>query len=219
MKKVLAITCVLILCVVSSVLAGEDNWRFLLKADNGAGQAYGADCHAGVFSGSNVADYGTVIGQNVAWVVVGVGDTTYSRYGQPKTNPVWRLYVAAQGQYEYTSIRLRLATTSTATVLPPDNVGGVTCWYELTMVNNRGKAGAPANGTVWKYTGPFSVSQDPVGSTITLPVIKGTIDHSWMMANGYVFDFAQVVPEPSSLMALGAGLMGLVGFVARRRKA
>ena len=69
-----------------------------------------------------------------------------------------------------------------------------------------GVAGGPALGTVW------DLSSQPHGSAF-LPVFRTANG-----LEGYVFDFtATVIPEPSTLAALLAGLAGFGAVIRRRR--
>ena len=78
----------------------------------------------------------------------------------------------------------------------------------LSLVSKpSGVSDGPTLETIW------DLSAQPDGSCITLPVIRTTNG-----LDGYVFDFtATVIPEPSSLLALLAGVAG-IGGVAWRRK-
>lgn len=96
--------------------------------------------------------------------------------------------------------------------------------YCLRMVDNRGVAGAPANGDEWSIPIPTVHSATPY-FTLTLPMqALSARDESAALSEGYVMQFIQYqeqrmipTPEPSSLMALAGGLMGLAGFAVRRR--
>ena len=67
-----------------------------------------------------------------------------------------------------------------------------------------GVTGGPATGTVW------DLSRQPYG--VNLPVYRTSNG-----LDGYIFDFtATVIPEPSSLLALLAGVTGIGGVAWRR---
>jgi len=135
---------------------------------------------------------------------------------------VWSLRVAGVGSATNATIRLQFTTTSSV-FLPPKTLthptqGALAVEYYLKMVNNREKIGAPGNGTIWLIPIP-TVHSGSSYFTLTLPAFNISIARSGakMMDEGYVMEFYQT-PEPSSLLALGAGLMGLAGFACRRRR-
>jgi hypothetical protein len=57
-------------------------------------------------------------------------------------------------------------------------------------------------------------------SPINLPVIKLSVSSNQaLIAEGYKLRFEQYcVPEPGGLLALGGCLVGLAGFIRRRRR-
>ena len=150
-------------------------------------------------------------------------DPDYPPY---KHRKVWPLRVAGCGMaITSTPIRLQFLTVGamvlpskllTYSAGPPVVTVGNRFW--LKMVDNKGKEGAPANGKVWAI--PIPTSHTTISFfTITLPTINITVNTSMdkLIEEGYVMEFYQT-PEPSSLLALGAGLMGLAGFASKRRR-
>lgn len=151
-------------------------------------------------------------------------DENYAPFYHKK---VWSLRVAGAGEADtLTPIRLRIMTVSAA-YLPSQTLTfsstplvKVPNKFWLKMVNNRGQEGAPANGTIWAIPIPTShVTGGSVAFTLTLPTLNISVakDEAKLISEGYVMEFYQT-PEPSSLLALGAGLMGLAGFASKRRR-
>jgi hypothetical protein len=151
-------------------------------------------------------------------------DSNYAPYYHRK---VWDLRVFGLPTADTaTPIRLLFTTIGPGTtLLPPASltysagppVVNVPAFYWLRMVNNRGVAGAPANGTIWSIPIPTAHTSTAY-FTLTLPTLRVSVkDESHIISEGYMMEFYQT-PEPSSLMALGAGLMALGGFASRRRR-
>ena len=150
-------------------------------------------------------------------------NSQYYDAGYGGERKVWNLRVAGCGDADtLTPIRLRILTVSAAylpsTQLTKPDGSKVPNLLWMRMVDNKGIEGAPANGTIWAIPIPTSHSANAL-FTLTLPTINISVakDEQKLIAEGYVMEFYQT-PEPSSLLALGAGLMGLAGFASKRRR-
>jgi len=247
MKKVWAIIGFLVLLSTStaSLCAGaENNWRFYLLADDGAGMFSASPMTIGVYSSSldgNYSDQAASDGQDLRFPMAVTVATVKAVEGQflgvlwnrdvkspraPWTpiysgRKVWDLRVAGLGVADSrTPIRLSFLTIGSA-LLPTPSVSGKPVKYWLKMVDNRGMAGAPANGTTWSIPIPTAHSWATPYFTLTMPTIRlSGMDEGIMLNEGYKMEFWQeAVPEPSSMMALGAGIMALAGYAFRRRRA
>lgn len=241
MKKVLAITLMLLLLATAAMCA-ENNWRITIKADNGAGASPSPGASLGVYptslEGLDFQD-GSVYGgigadtpgtaMHVAAVVpgqVGIYGKSIKAFTIPETEKTWDFFVAANVNSTAPVIRLRAYTVSSTTYPPAflSNAPAIPVKYYIRMLDNQGKEGAPANGFKWELPIP-TVHSSTVpfwDSPINLPVIVlSSKSNDALAAEGYKLQLVQeqIIPEPSSLLALGAGLMGLAGFVSRRRRA
>jgi hypothetical protein len=144
-------------------------------------------------------------------------DASYPPYYHRK---VWELRVAGLSAADTsTPIRLLFLTLG-SDVLPTATISHQPIKYYLNMVDNKGLTGSPANGTIWEIPIP-TVHSSTAYFALTLPTLNiSEFTEGSFINDGYKMEFWQeAVPEPSSMMALGAGLISLAGYGLRRRRA
>jgi hypothetical protein len=172
----------------------------------------------------------------LAWDIKGPKIPLDPQYNASDNRKVWSLRVAGMGDADvnHPSVLFMKCVSSQAGIPPltlPYVANGVThqadVRYWLKMTDNKGVAGAPANGTMWSIPMPTVLTTSSF-FTITLPTFNVSVTHSAaaLIDEGYQMEFYQemgdpsrvVAPEPGSLVALAGGIMGLAGCALRRRR-
>lgn len=211
MKKLVAISILaaLALCVFSAAaMADATNWVMQLKASNLGGKESGATLSLGWRSGyTDDIDTGEVApipdpppGGRLAYIVSRLDDNTVSKldYRSSFENTVgyfqsWTLEAFYKGVSPVDGILISVTETSAKY----DYAAGplVIKWGEAADQQRIFTAENPF--TAFSFTLP---GDTPITSPAIVTVTCG------------------VVPEPSSMMALASGLVGMAGFAIRRRR-
>lgn len=243
---VLLVAFTLVLAAMASAQA-QPKWRIYIQADDNSNSNYFNGTTAGVFSsatdgygldgpasdsggdGDSVYNFSsTTTPKSVAFVF---GDKLWKNDIKSTRSPLDPAYAGANKKvwdmrvFGYpdsntdTPIRIKFNVVQSFLQPPLTVSGSKPAGYYLKMVNNRGVEGAPNNGTVWTVPVPTTPQiANAMFFSVTLPTVKiSQKDNTSALNQGYVMEFYQT-PEPSSLLALGAGLMGLAGFASRRRR-
>jgi hypothetical protein len=238
MKRIVVVLLALLLLSTAAMSADQNNWRVFIKADDGSGMSSGSGTYVGVYptsvdgkdtqDGSPFPFSSDVPGTTMILETAIPGEApVYSHNIQAPTFPcpekTWDLYIAGNWNSSRTQIRLRAFTVNNALPTPTYTHLGVTypVKYFMRMVDNKGVEGSPTNGTMWELPTPTAhTALVPYwDSPVNLPMIKLSVgDSAHLLAEGYKMQFVQqAIPEPSGLLALGGCLVGLAGFIRRRR--
>ncbi|HUV05990.1 MAG TPA: PEP-CTERM sorting domain-containing protein [Armatimonadota bacterium] len=239
MKKVVAIICLLIVCMAVSASASLDNWRIHIRTSASTGMYYGAYASIGVYPGASdgldVSDAESpwIAGHDsMAWTVSELGTATYSNdlHEQSADKEEWKLRVGVGSDYPdpdegsgESTFRMQFWTIGTTYQVV---TGSPYPKYRLTLVDTKGGGEGPAwwyDGKVWDLTIPTTANTQfleltDVPNKVVALSHAGLIGDGSPNSGGYEFKFEQIIPEPSSMLAFGASLVGLAGFAVRKRR-
>lgn len=244
MKKVILIT-LMLLVSCSMVMAAPDGWTLKIKTGWWGGEPgvddptimynSGIDFQLGVkatsLDGLDSSDTTTDVaatGTSLAWAVTLFegSDSIHGRSFQSPVIPVsgqklWPLKIGSLAEYPGDVITVQVNLTTTG--LKPANIGSALSGFEgmplvyklynsqmvelLTLDYSIVEAAAVSNVNWGQIVLPKSLVSIPNSKT------------SWEGAQTIYFAQEAVIPEPGSMLVLGTGLVGLLGFASRRRRA
>lgn len=209
MRKVIWIV-LLLLMSAGLASASATDWRIVVKIDDGSGALVGGEFLFGVSPGAldgpdapindEEAVYRTDLPQTsvrVVGIIPGATGKTYIRdirAGNQALPKSYDIMLAAMPSTPATPMRLRFFTTGSQQPRIVPEPSGTPVRYRLVMVDNKGRPGAPANGTSWILPMPQSVGTGIPFYTMPVnlpPINLSAPTHDAMIKEGYLLRFIQ----------------------------
>jgi len=222
MKKVLVISMVMVFAVAMMASAGANNWVAYVEGLQTSGTLAQSGCTIGQWSGASDQLTDTSAGSLAALFVLDE-PTTDPGSGFP-ASPV---LVSSQSSY----VDIRSTTLNQTWTMAVSNPGaGSTTTFKILFDNvaNNDVVGdwamdaSYALPTNLKFTvSGMGISDTFSASSLGTAAANRTKVYTATGLTGNITITASpdvVTPEPGSMLALGSGLVGLVGFTIRRRK-
>ena len=136
-------------------------------------------------------------GPDYCYIMIGSQLRTATFYPNVPTSGQWDVYTwYTQGAARYTSVEYTVHTA---------------LCDDIKYVDQQ------VNGGQWNHLGTYTFA--PGLADFVMLSNRGSDTNKIVVADAMKFTYVGPIPEPSSLLALGGGMLGLAGLIRRRRSA